>query len=369
MSEIPAEHFRQHAHQHRDDPPGDAPLGWAQQRYARQVRFAPLGATGQRHLAASTALVCGCGALGSVAAELLVRAGVGRVRIVDRDFVELGNLHRQTLFDEQDVREQLPKAIAAARHLERINTAVVVEPAVADVTASNLDGLAAGVDVIVDGLDNFDTRYLLNDYSHAHQVPWVFGGCVGAEGQAMAILPGETACLSCLLPTPPPPELQPTCETAGVVGPIVNVIAAWESMEALKILSGNRACVNRQLCVFDLWTNHIRALDVPRSTDPAACPTCGLQQYPWLDGRRGAAPLVLCGRNAVQIASTSPHPLDLSSLGRKLREVGQVLQNDYLVRLKVDEYQLTVFADGRTIVTGTDDPSQARAIAARYLGG
>jgi molybdopterin-synthase adenylyltransferase len=338
-------------------------------RYRRQMRFAPLGEEGQRRLAAARVLVCGCGALGSVAADLLVRAGVGFVRIVDRDFLEADNLHRQVLFDETDVAEELPKAVAAARRLGKINSSITIESAVADVTAANIRGLADDVDAIVDGTDNFETRYLLNDFAVAMGKPWVFGGCVGAEGQILAILPGETPCLSCIMPEPPPAEAQPTCETAGVIGPIVSVIASLQAAEALKILSGNAAAVNRRMTIVDLWRNELRSIGVASLRDGPACRACGQRDFPWLEGRRGVSAISLCGRNAVQLSSASPDGVSLVELASKLREVGRVTANAYLLRCEVDKYRLTVFADGRTIVSGTADPAEARVVHARYIGG
>jgi adenylyltransferase/sulfurtransferase len=339
------------------------------ERYRRQMRFASLGEEGQRRLAASRALVCGCGALGSVIADQIVRAGVGHVRIVDRDFLERDNLHRQVLFDERDVAEELPKAVAAARRLRQINSEIEIEAEVADVTAANIARLADGVGVIVDGTDNFETRYLLNDYAVANNVPWVFGGCVGAEGQMLAILPGESACLSCLLPEPPPAELQPTCETAGVIGPIVATIAALQSAEALKILSGHREAVSRRLAVIDLWNNQLRTIGIARATDEPRCHTCVEHDFPWLEGRRGSAAISLCGRNAVQLASPGGEPTSLAQLAAKLQSVGKVSVNPFLLRLEVEQYRITVFADGRAIVGGTDDVAEARVVHARYVGG
>jgi adenylyltransferase/sulfurtransferase len=339
------------------------------ERYRRQMRFAPLGEEGQRNLLDGGARVLGCAALASPAPGLPVRAGVGLVRVVDRDFVEIDNLHRQVLYDERDVAEQLPKAVAAARRLAAVNSSVTIEPVVADCSASNLARLADDVDVIVDGTDNFETRYLVNDYAVAQGKPWVFGGCVGAEGQVLSVLPGETACLSCLLPEPPPAETQPTCDTAGVIGPAVAVIAALESAEALKILSGRRHAVNRRLTIVDLWSNQLRSVGVPRLTGEPACATCVGRDFPWLEGRRGSAVVALCGRHAVQLSPTGGGSVSLAALAEKLREVGQVRVNDYLLRCEVDGYRLTVFADGRTIVGGTDDPAEARVVHARYVGG
>lgn len=333
------------------------------------MRFAPLGEAGQRRLLGSRVLICGCGALGSVSSDLLARAGVGFLRIVDRDFLETGNLHRQVLFDESDVAGVLPKAVAAARRLGQINSDIQIEPIVADVTADNIAALAGDVDLIVDGTDNFETRFLLNDYAVANSRPWVFGGCVGAEGQALAILPGETPCLGCILPEPPPAETQPTCETAGVIGPIVSVIAAMQSAEALKILSGNPAAVNRRLTIVDLWGNQLRSIGVSELRGEKGCRTCGERDFAWLDGRRGGGAVALCGRNSVQLASSGGTPTSLASLADKLRKLGQVSVNNYLLRAEIDKYRFTVFADGRTIVGGTDDPAEARVVHAKYIGG
>ena len=238
------------------------------ERYIRQIRFPPLGEEGQRRLASARALVCGCGALGSVIANTLVRAGVGAVRIVDRDFVELSNLARQTLFDEADAAAGLPKAVAAAEKLRRINSSVEIEPVVADVNHANIERFCEGVDVILDGTDNFETRFLINDAAVKLRLPWIYGGCVGAEGQTMTIIPGETPCLGCLMETCPPPGSTPTCDTAGILGPIVGVIASIEAIEAIKILSGNRDAISRQLTIVDLWQNRIKQVDVSRLARP-----------------------------------------------------------------------------------------------------
>jgi adenylyltransferase/sulfurtransferase len=334
-------------------------------RYRRQIRFAPLGEAGQRKLGQGRVLVCGCGALGSVVADTLVRSGVGFVRLVDRDFVDLDNLHRQVLFDETDAAEQLPKAIAAARRLERVNSGVEIEPVVADLDAENIRRLADDVELIVDGTDNFETRYLVNDYAVATGKPWLFAGCVGAEGQMLAIVPGQTPCLSCLMPEPPPAAVLPTCESAGVLGPIVNVLASLQAIEALKILSGNREQLNPAMTFVDLWHNQIRKIGMAASRSPD-CPTCGGRQFAWLEGRRGAAVTRLCGRNSVQISATDA--VDMQALAHKLEGVGRVTVNPFLLRLEVDGYQLTVFADGRTIVGGTDDPAVARTVHAKYVG-
>ncbi len=343
-------------------------------RYDRQIRFAPLGEQGQRELARGRALICGCGALGSVVANTLVRAGVGFVRIVDRDFIELNNLQRQVLFDEQDIADGLPKAIAAANKLRRINSQVTLEPVVADVSHRNIAGLAGDVDVILDGTDNFATRFLVNDFAVKHGKPWVYGGAIGAEGQTMTILPEETACLACTMPEPPPPGVTPTCDTAGILGPVIGVVASLESVEALKILSGRRSAVNRRLTIIDIWGNHIRSLDLTKARDNGDCRVCKHHEFAWLEGRRGDSPAVLCGRNAVQIspvANAAPAGtarVSFDELAARLDGVGRVEKNAFLLRLFVDAYVLTVFPDGRTIVSGTDDIATARTLHARYIG-
>ncbi len=336
-------------------------------RYLRQVRFAPLGEAGQRRLMTGRVLICGCGALGSVVADTLVRAGVGFVRIVDRDFVEVDNLHRQVLFSEADAAAQLPKAVAATERLRLINSEVEVDGVVADVNANNIRALADEVDLLVDGTDNFETRYLLNDYAVANNKPWLFAGCVGAEGQTLAIVPGKTPCLACIMPEPPPASVQPTCETAGVLAPIVNVVASLQAIEAIKILSGHGEQLNPAMTIVDLWNHRIRSIGLSNGRR-ADCLVCGQREFQWLEGGRGSAVTQLCGRNSVQISPTSTEPIDLALLAEKLGSAGAVMANSFLVRLAVGDYQLTVFADGRTIVGGTDDPAVARTVHAKYVG-
>ncbi len=337
-------------------------------RYDRQARFAPLGDDGQRRLLAGRALVCGCGALGSVIAETLVRAGVGFVRIVDRDFVELNNLQRQVLYDEQDVADNLPKAIAAANKLRRINSDVEIEPVVADVTYQNITGLATNIDVIVDGTDNFAIRFLLNDFAVKYGKPWIYGGCIGAEGQSMTIVPGKTACLACLMPEAPPPGTTPTCDTAGIIAPIVNVIASIEAAEALKILSGHEESISRRLTIVDLWDNQFRQVDLARLHENSDCRVCKHGEFAWLAGERGDASAVLCGRNAVQLSAPPGTSLSLNDLAARLKGVGHIQLNAFLLRLYVGDYVITAFPDARTIIGGTNDVATARRVHARYIG-
>lgn len=332
------------------------------------MRYAPLGEEGQRRLLAGRALIVGCGALGTVLANTLVRAGVGHVRIVDRDFVELNNLQRQVLFDEADVAATLPKSVAAADKLRRINSQVEIEPIVADVDHHNIVSLCQGVDVILDGTDNFEIRFLLNDVALHLGIPWVYGGCIGAEGQTMTILPGETPCLRCLIPESPPPGTTPTCDTAGIVGPVINVIASLQSMEALKILSGHREAINRSLTVVELWDNRWRQVKLETLRDGVDCPACRRREFSWLRGERGSQPAILCGRNAVQLSYPGRDKLDLAAMADKLQAVGRVSRNPFLLRLNVDDFIITLFPDGRAIIAGTDDVSVARTIYARYIG-
>lgn len=338
-------------------------------RYAKQTRFAPLGEDGQARLAASRAVVCGCGALGSVIAGTLVRTGVGRVTLVDRDFVELSNLQRQSLYDESDVAAGTPKAVAAAGRLRRVNSDVEVSAEVTDLTADTLPAIARGADVLLDGTDNFETRLLINDWCVRERVPWVYGGVIGAEGRVMPIVPDETACLACLAPDPPSPGETPTCDTAGVLGSAVGVVASLQATEAIKLLVGARDDLATGLTVVDLWANRFRRVAVPR--DPH-CRVCGERVFDWLDGRRGSQAAVLCGRNAVQLRPPrgAPRP-DLGVMRSTLAPLGEVTGNAHLlrVRLRGSDHELTVFADGRAIVGGVEDEVAARAIWSRCVGG
>jgi molybdopterin/thiamine biosynthesis adenylyltransferase len=344
-----------------------ADLDMQQSRYARQMRYAPLGKEGQQRLLSSTALVVGCGALGSVIANTLARAGVGRLRIVDRDFLELNNLQRQVLYDESDVAAGLPKAIAAQNRLARINSQIQVEASVADVTSANIESLLAGVDCLVDGTDNFETRFLLNDAAVKLGIPWVYGGCLGAEGQSMTILPGSTPCLRCLMPDPPPPGSSPTCDSAGILATIIGVIASWESNEALKILSGHIEAVSRTWLVMDLWESSVRQIKLngARQND---CPCCGKREFPWLSAERGSQTAVLCGRNSVQLSFPERSGVSLDEVADKLAAVGEVSRNKYLVRAQIGEFLLTVFPDGRAVIGGTEEISVARSVYAKYIG-
>ena len=336
-------------------------------RYSRQTRFPPLGPDGQAKLAAARVAVVGCGALGSVVAMTLARAGVGFLRLIDRDIPELSNLPRQVLFDEADVAAGLPKAVAAAGRLATINSEISIEPVVADLSAANAADLLGGCDVIVDGSDNFEARFLVNEVACRRLVPWVHGGAIGAEGRVLAIVPGRTACLRCLIPEPPAAGSLPTCDTAGIIGPAAVVVGAVEAAEAIKLVVGAPEAASNRLLVCDLWNNVWRTVDLAPLV-AAGCPTCRAADYPWLEGRLGGRPTLLCGRDAVQVPSAGGG-VDLAAVAARLALVGTVVANRWIVRADVEEgIQLAVFADGRAIVTGTREEARARAIVSRYLG-
>jgi molybdopterin-synthase adenylyltransferase len=331
------------------------------ERYSRQIRFSGIGEAGQQQLLDARVAVVGCGALGSFQAGALARAGIGFLRIIDRDYVELSNLQRQWLFDQCDVEQGLPKAIAAARKIAAINSDVEVEPAVADLTPSNIDDLLGDVNLILDGTDNFETRYLINDYAVSRSLPWIYGAAVGSYGITMPVVPGITACLRCIYPDPPG-GAQPTCETAGVLGSITALIASLQVSEALKILCGVE--VSRKITTVDVWSSEVRQVAQPSPDE--RCPACGRREFPYLNGER-RSPVSLCGRNAVQIHERS-RPLDLADLAERLAPLGVVRANEFALRFETPPYLLTIFPDGRAIVKGTTDVGVARSLYARYVG-
>ncbi len=336
------------------------------ERYSRQVLFHEIGIEGQALLASSRVLLVGCGALGSSHAEMLARAGVGNLRIVDRDFVEFSNLQRQTLFSELDATERLPKAAAAASRISAINSEISVEPVVADINNSNIESLIDGCDLVLDGSDNFQVRYLLNDACVKHKKPWVYGAAVSSYGTTMTIIPNETPCLRCIFGQIPDSGTAPTCDTAGVIMPIITTVSAMQVTEALKILVGDRDSLHRSLMQFDMWANDRQKI---RLGDPdPECIACGLKRFEFLDLETAEFSAVLCGREAVQISSPRTADLDLSALARRLGWLGEVKQNEYLVRFNTGENVVTVFRDGRAIIQGTDDVSLARSIYAKYIG-
>jgi molybdopterin/thiamine biosynthesis adenylyltransferase len=335
-------------------------------RYSRQTILPGWGREGQTRLAEATAVVIGCGALGSHIASHLVRAGVGRLVVADRDFVEWHNLPRQALYAEADAAAGLPKAVAAARRLRLINSLVEIDEHVVDVNADTVEDLIAGADVVLDGADNFEVRYLLNEACVKHGIPWVYGGVLGTYGLTASILPGETPCLHCLLGPLPPPGSVPTCETAGVLGTVVSVIAALEATEAFKILLDQREALLHSLVMVDVWNGDFERAQTQRGKSP--CPVCDEGRYELLDAEHGSMTTVLCGRAAVQISPRPAETVDLAALAQRLDTVGQVDFNEYLLRLEVEDIQFTLFRDGRAIVKGVDEPVKARALYARYIG-
>lgn len=338
------------------------------ERYSRQMRFYGVGEAGQRKLMESKVTLCGCGALGTVLANVLVRAGVGHVRLVDRDFIETSNLQRQVLFDEHDVAENLPKAEAAARKLGAINSSVHVEPVVADIDRTNIEELCRDADLILDGTDNFEIRYLINDVSIKLNKPWVYGGCIGSHGQVMAILPGLTPCLRCVFEAAPAPGETGTCETAGVLGPIVNIVASLQAVEAFKILTGNIDQVNRELVYLDVWENLHRRIKVAPLLGKVDCPCCGRRRFEWLEGEHGSQTTSLCGRNAVQVSHRTPGSLNFEEMAKNLEVMGTVNYNRFLLKFSVESFEFTVFPDGRAIIKGTNDVDKARTLYAKYIG-
>ena len=337
-------------------------------RYSRQRLFTPIGEAGQLKLAAAHVVIIGCGALGAMQAETLARAGVGRLTLVDRDFVEESNLQRQVMFEEADARERLPKAVAAARRLSRVNSDVGIEPVVADVNFENIEELITGADLVMDGTDNFETRYLINDACVKTATPWVYGAAVGAYGLTMTVIPGETPCLRCVLEAMPEPGSGPTCDTAGVILPIVAVIASLQCAEAMKLLSGQRASLHGSLLRVNVWDFEINRLDLSGFTDRGGCPACGRREFEFLKGASRQVTTTLCGRNAVQIGRSGSSRVDFAQLAERLKPAGDVAYNDFLLRFRVDGYDITVFRDARSIIKGTNDINIARGIYARYIG-
>ena len=331
------------------------------ERYSRQILFSPIGEAGQERLLASRVAIVGCGALGSFHAAALARAGVGTLRLIDRDYVEPSNLQRQWLYDEADAAEALPKAAAAARAIARFNSGITVQPLVADLTPATADDLLADVDLILDGTDNFETRYLINDFALSNNVPWIYGAAVGSYGLTMPIIPGQTCCLQCVYPAPPS-GAQPTCETDGVLAAITTAIGALQVGMAIKLLTGSPPAA--KITTLDIWNTALRQIDQP-PPDPD-CPACGRREFIYLDGER-RAPISLCGRNAVQIHERN-RPLNLPELAARLERLGTVRQNDFALRFFLPPYELTIFADGRAIIKGTQDVGVARSLYARYLG-
>jgi len=341
-------------------------------RYQRQLIFRGLGAEGQRRLLAGRVAIVGCGATGSAQAMVLARAGVGFLRLIDRDFVEMNNLHRQMLYDEKDAARGQPKAVAAAEHLRAANSDIAIEPVVADFNPGNAIALVEDVDLILDGTDNFETRYLINDVALKLGLPWVYTGVVASYGMSATIIPDRAAekvgreatpCLQCIL-GPEPPTGGPTCDTAGVIGPIVTLMASIAAAEAMKLLSGQGE-INSGMVMVDLWDNTFEQFGIAgRNPD---CPACGKGEYRYLNADVGSRSVSLCGRNAVQITNPGAR-LSLPDIAERLQALGRVDVNEYLLRATIDGYEFTLFPDGRAIIKGTEDPDIAKSLYARYVG-
>ena len=338
------------------------------ERYSRQIKFHGLTEAGQNKLKNSRVMILGCGGLGATSATLLTRAGIGYIKLVDRDIIEFNNLQRQLLYDENDVKEGLPKAIAAERKLKNINSAVKIESVVADVNRMNIEKLIGDVHLVVDACDNLETRFLLNEACIKHKIPWIYGAAVESYGLTMNIIPGKTSCLKCIMDTIPKPGSVPTCETIGVLGPIVNIIASIQSAEAIKFLSGNKRELNQKLINIDIWQNSFESIDVTKSKIQKNCSVCNQKHFDFLTGKQGISFTTLCGRNAVQLNPFEKTILDLNKLAGDLSKFGKVTYNEFLIQFEIEKYNLLIFLDGRAVIRGIKDTGIARSLYSRYIG-
>jgi molybdopterin-synthase adenylyltransferase len=336
-------------------------------RYSRQLVLKEIGREGQSLLDQSRIAIIGVGALGTVSANLLARAGVGNIRLIDRDFLEMNNLQRQVLYDEADLAENLPKAVAAKQKLERTNSEIKIEAQVADVNPDTIAHLLDKVNLVVDGTDNFETRFLINDYCLKNKIPWIYGGAVRMEGMSYVILPGNGPCLRCLFGEAPSPENIQTCDQVGILAPVAHLIASFQTIEAIKILAQRFEFVDRQLWKVDLWNRQFKAISLEHLED-APCSSCRGREYPFLERKAGSHAVMLCGRNAVQIFSRRPEGMSFEKLAAKLKPQAEVQFNDYLLRCRLPEHEITVFAGGRAIVKGTEDEAEAKSLYAKYIG-
>jgi len=336
-------------------------------RYERQYILKEIGREGQRLLDKSRVAVIGLGALGSVSANLLARAGVGNLLLIDRDFLEINNLQRQVLYDEKDLAENLPKAVAATRKLREVNSEITIEADVSDVSPNTIEELLGKADLIIDGTDNFETRFLINDFSLQKNVPWIYGGAVRTEGMAYVVIPGKGPCLRCLFGEPPRAEDAQTCDQVGILAPVAHMIASFQAVEAIKILAGKLNAVERRLWKIDLWRREFKTISVDH-LKKASCSGCRDKDYPYLKKHKEAKTVSLCGRNAVQITRGEQQALNLGALATKLATSSRVEFNDFLLRCYIDPYEITIFANGRAIVKGTEDAGRARSLYAKYIG-
>ena len=332
-------------------------------RYSRQTLFPGIGEEGQQKLGSSCVVIIGCGALGTIIATSLVRAGVGKVRIIDRDFIEYHNLQRQVLFSEEDIKAELPKAIAAEKHLKKVNSSVEIEGVVSDVNYTNIERLVTGADLILDGLDNLETRFLINDVSLKHKIPWVYGGAISSYGMTMNIIPHETPCFRCLSASPSGRGIALTCDTAGVISPAPFIIGSLQTAEAMKILVGAEA-INRDLIMIDAWKDEFNRFKISRRAD---CPACR-GEYQFLEARFGTRTTSLCGQNAVQVLNPEVREVSFERLAAHLRPVGEVNYNEFMLRFRVDNHEMVIFPDGRAIVKNMNDEAIARGLYAKYIG-
>ncbi len=337
-------------------------------RYVRQSQLPQIGPEGQKKISASSVAVVGIGALGSVSANLLARSGVGRLRLIDRDFLELQNLQRQVLYDEDDLKANLPKAVAAGRKLQKINSQITIETEPSDLNAETIDDLLGGMDLVIDGTDNFETRFLINDFSLREEIPWIYGAAVGTEGLTYVILPGKGPCLRCLFEEAPGIGTFATCETAGILAPAAHWVASFQAVEALKILAAPPELADRRLWKADLWKKEFKAMEVGGFPQ---CSGCAGHEFPYLLREKGVRTVTLCGRNAVQIFRPEERTqhLDFSDLAQRLSTLGRVQYNEYLLRASIAPYEITVFQNGRAIIQGTADAGQAKAVYSKYIGG
>jgi adenylyltransferase/sulfurtransferase len=337
-----------------------------QQRYSRQIIFNKIGKAGQENLLKSSVIIIGCGALGCSTSNLLARAGVGRIKICDRDFVEIENLQRQSLFDEEDVKQNLPKVIAAANKLRRINSQIKIEPEICDVNFTNIEKLITGFDLVLDATDNFETRFLINDACVKLKIPWIYTACVGSYGMVMVFIPEKTPCFRCLIPQIPDVGSSPTCDTAGILNTVVSLVTSIQANEAIKFLSGNRADVSDTLFAVEIWSNRVQFLKLAKSPD---CPCCCKRYFEFLEGEAEQTVCGLCGRNAVYILPLKKGvKIDIEELSKKLSPLGKTVFNQYLLKFYINQFEMTVFPDGRAIIKGTEDTARAKSLYAKYIG-
>jgi len=331
-------------------------------RYSRQVLLPQIGEEGQKKLGKSSVVVIGCGGLGGVIATSLVRAGIGRVKLVDRDIIEYHNLHRQLLFNEDDVKNKLPKAVAAERYLKKVNSSIEIEGVVTDVNYSNIEKLITGADLILDGLDNPETRFIINDAGMKHKIPWIYGAAIATSGMTMNIIPGKTPCFRCIFPSLPVPGVIPTCDTAGVIGPTPFIIGSLQATEAVKILIGSQE-INRDIIFIDVWEDTFQQFKVSHRRD---CPTCQ-GNYEFLQAKLGIRTTILCGQNSVQVLDPKVESLSLKKLATHLKSSGEVSHGESTLSFKVDKHDIVIFPDGRIILTNSLDESLARELYVKYI--